>query len=220
MQRFSRQPCDYYWSKGMIKYLVTAAAVAALSSAAPASAQVGGILQQGVQGLLGGSGSGIGSQIDALDRQIRLSFQRGDLSQSEAGRLQNELVQVRQLHQSYKLDGLSRAERYELQQRLERLHSRVQTARYDRDDRYGDHDGYDNDDDRYGRNGCPPGLANKQNGCLPPGQAKKQNDYGDRYGSNYGDRFENNDRFIYRRDGDRVLQIDRRTGQVVRVTRR
>lgn len=25
----------------------------------------------------------------------------------------------------------------------------------------------------YGAGGCPPGLAKKQNGCLPPGQAKK-----------------------------------------------
>ena len=26
---------------------------------------------------------------------------------------------------------------------------------------------------RYGANDCPPGLAKKNNGCLPPGQAKK-----------------------------------------------
>ena len=25
----------------------------------------------------------------------------------------------------------------------------------------------------YGAGGCPPGLAKKNNGCLPPGQAKK-----------------------------------------------
>lgn len=25
----------------------------------------------------------------------------------------------------------------------------------------------------YGTGGCPPGLAKKNNGCLPPGQAKK-----------------------------------------------
>lgn len=30
-------------------------------------------------------------------------------------------------------------------------------------------------EDRYdgGRKGCPPGLAKKNNGCMPPGQAKK-----------------------------------------------
>jgi len=26
----------------------------------------------------------------------------------------------------------------------------------------------------HGRGNCPPGLAKKQNGCLPPGQAKKR----------------------------------------------
>ena len=41
----------------------------------------------------------------------------------------------------------------------------------------------------YGAGGCPPGLAKKHNGCMPPGQAKKlyrgqrwQSQYGDRYG--------------------------------------
>ncbi len=28
---------------------------------------------------------------------------------------------------------------------------------------------------------CPPGLAKKHNGCLPPGQAKKRYDVGQRY---------------------------------------
>jgi hypothetical protein len=28
--------------------------------------------------------------------------------------------------------------------------------------------------DTYGRDKCPPGLAKKGNGCLPPGQAKKR----------------------------------------------
>ena len=28
--------------------------------------------------------------------------------------------------------------------------------------------------DTYGRANCPPGLAKKNNGCLPPGQAKKR----------------------------------------------
>jgi Ni/Co efflux regulator RcnB len=32
----------------------------------------------------------------------------------------------------------------------------------------------DSDDRRDGRGNCPPGLAKKDNGCLPPGQAKKR----------------------------------------------
>lgn len=34
-------------------------------------------------------------------------------------------------------------------------------------------------------NGCPPGLARKNNGCLPPGQARKLR-IGQRYASTYG----------------------------------
>lgn len=37
----------------------------------------------------------------------------------------------------------------------------------------------------YGAGGCPPGLAKKHNGCLPPGQAKKLY-RGQRWHSGYG----------------------------------
>jgi hypothetical protein len=38
----------------------------------------------------------------------------------------------------------------------------------------------------YGAGGCPPGLAKKNNGCLPPGQAKKLYNIGQRYPTSYG----------------------------------
>ena len=37
-----------------------------------------------------------------------------------------------------------------------------------------------------GIGGCPPGLAKKNNGCLPPGQAKKLYNVGQRFPTNYG----------------------------------
>ncbi|HEY8591692.1 MAG TPA: hypothetical protein VIL42_02375 [Sphingomicrobium sp.] len=47
--------------------------------------------------------------------------------------------------------------------------------------------------DRYGRlyaldarGSCPPGLAKKNNGCMPPGQAKKMYNVGQRYNRNFG----------------------------------
>lgn len=64
-----------------------------------------------------------------------------------------------------------------------------------RDDRYDDHSTiiriYDNDrvvlrqyaEDRYYKS-CPPGLAKKHNGCLPPGQAKKRYIVGQRLPDN------------------------------------
>ncbi|HEX2544011.1 MAG TPA: hypothetical protein VHL79_03990 [Ramlibacter sp.] len=40
------------------------------------------------------------------------------------------------------------------------------------DDGHRDRHAYDDDRD-HRRAGCPPGLAKKHNGCMPPGQAKK-----------------------------------------------
>ena len=47
--------------------------------------------------------------------------------------------------------------------------------------------------DRFGRmyaldarGSCPPGLAKKNNGCLPRGQAKKSYNVGQRYNRNFG----------------------------------
>lgn len=36
------------------------------------------------------------------------------------------------------------------------------------------------------RGSCPPGLAKRNNGCTPPGQAKKQYNIGQRYNRNFG----------------------------------
>ena len=38
----------------------------------------------------------------------------------------------------------------------------------------------------YGIGGCPPGLAKKHNGCMPPGQAKKLYNVGQRFPLGYG----------------------------------
>ena len=56
----------------------------------------------------------------------------------------------------------------------------------------GNSHGYANDDHGrgdlygYGAGGCPPGLAKKHNGCLPPGQAKKLYNIGQRFPRSYG----------------------------------
>ena len=41
----------------------------------------------------------------------------------------------------------------------------------------------------YGVGGCPPGLAKKHNGCLPPGQAKKLYNVGQHFPTSYGYRW-------------------------------
>ncbi len=41
----------------------------------------------------------------------------------------------------------------------------------------------------WGAGGCPPGLAKKNNGCMPPGQAKKLYNIGQRFPTTYGQRW-------------------------------
>ena len=38
----------------------------------------------------------------------------------------------------------------------------------------------------WGNRSCPPGLAKRNNGCLPPGIAKQSFNVGDRWNGNYG----------------------------------
>jgi hypothetical protein len=69
--------------------------------------------------------------------------------------------------------------------------------------------------------GCPPGLAAKHNGCLPPGQAKKL------VGSAlptaltrsvlsgpYRDWYRDDDRFLYRMSDDYIYRVDRGSGLI------
>lgn len=71
-----------------------------------------------------------------------------------------------------------------------------------------------------GPKGCPPGLAKKNNGCLPPGQAKKMYGPGDRI---YGDYvlvrnpgvYGLDPRQTYYRVGDYVYRVDGDTKKVL-----
>ncbi len=90
--------------------------------------------------------------------------------------------------------------------------------------------------DAYGYNGhasnCPPGLAKKHNGCLPPGQYKKRFAQGQRFNSTYGQRYSYNqlpydvrnqynldrsNRYYY--DQGYLYQVDPRTMVVEQVIR-
>ncbi len=79
-------------------------------------------------------------------------------------------------------------------------------------------------------NNCPPGLAKKNNGCLPPGQAKKMYNLGQRWPGDYGTRWsynqvpydyrsrynlDPNDRYYY---GDGyIYQVDPKTQLIQQV---
>jgi len=81
----------------------------------------------------------------------------------------------------------------------------------------------------YDDRNCPPGLAKKHNGCLPPGQARKLH-RGDRWHSGYGDyysyqripydlrrRYELNRRYRYYYNDGYLYAVDPRTMLVQQV---
>jgi hypothetical protein len=94
-----------------------------------------------------------------------------------------------------------------------------------------DRDGIDDRaQSRYGANSCPPGLAKRNNGCLPPGQERKLFAEGqrlptgynyytpyDRIPREYRDQYglDENGRYIYR-DG-RLYDVDPTTSIVRRI---
>jgi len=214
----------------MRKLILAATAFAALGAAAPASAQLGDIIQreilkQGLRNVLGSGGNTGSVRLEQLDNRIEQAVRRGEISQSEGRRLYDEYEQLRRLDRDLRRNGLSRDERFELERRVDRLERRIEDARLNRAGRFDDDD-YDRDG-RYDRsdrrNGCPPGLAKKNNGCLPPGQARKiDRDFQDRdrFPGEYQDGYRDNDRFIFRREANgTIIQIDRRTGEVVRIIR-
>jgi hypothetical protein len=74
------------------------------------------------------------------------------------------------------------------------------------------------------RSDCPPGLAKKDNGCMPPGQARKM-DVGQRFQSDwlrntslpydYRNLLSDNDRYFYRYDQNGyIYRVDRDTSLV------
>lgn len=69
--------------------------------------------------------------------------------------------------------------------------------------------------------GCPPGLAKKDNGCLPPGQAKKifgtplnATIRANTLGWPYRQWYRDDDRYIYRWDDDYIYRV-RRDGDLI-----
>ena len=148
--------------------LAATSAIAAVAAAAPASAQSGGY---------GGSGYGnngygnVEVRADQLQMRLQAGIRSGAITRAEALPLREQLRQLNRLETLYARDGISGRERADLQHRINSLRQGIRMAERSGDSRYGRDDDRWDRDDRYGdARPCPPGLARKDNGCLPPGQ--------------------------------------------------
>jgi len=113
-----------------------------------------------------------------------------------------------------------------------RVADRTRDIRDDRDLRDGNLDRNDfdgrrlvrfDDDSRGFRglvDGCPPGLAKRNNGCLPPGQFNKIGSVLPAAFSSrmldgaYQQWYRDDDRYFYRNDGDYIYRVDRNGGLI------
>jgi hypothetical protein len=107
----------------MKTFLAMAAAVGALSLAAPASAQSYGGWQP------------INQRQAQLDHRIDIGVRNGSLTRREASVLRAEFNQIARLESNYRRDGLSMRERADLDRRFDSLSQRIRYERNDRQDR-------------------------------------------------------------------------------------
>ena len=133
----------------MKKMLMAVAAVATLATAAaamPAAAQpyggghggggYGGGYGSGHDGGGYGHGGGINARQDEIQNRIARAERKGRLNHREARRLREQLWEIKRIEARYRYDRhLSRWERSDLDQRLDRLAWRVRQEV--RDDDYG-----------------------------------------------------------------------------------
>ncbi|MGA9582169.1 MAG: hypothetical protein WBR13_09395 [Allosphingosinicella sp.] len=182
----------------MNKLIIALAATTAFAGAAPAAAQY--------------AGSSFQPRIGELQTQLQAGVRSGGITRAEAVPLRQQLRQLTDLERRYASGGFSAGERNDLQSRMASLRHSIRMAARSGNDRYGndgrdgrwqDRDGRWHDGD--GRNDdarpCPPGLARKNNGCLPPGQVGRD-DRDDRYDRD-DDRYDRDDDRWDDRDYDR-----------------
>jgi hypothetical protein len=169
--------------------IIALATTSALAFAVPAGAQT--------------AGANIDLRVDRLQGQLQAGVQSGAITRAEAMPLRQQLRQLAELERQYARGGFTMQERTDLRSRMISLRQGIRIASQNGDDRYDREDRYDRDRD------CPPGLARKNNGCLPPGQVGRDDRDG-RWGDN--DRRGTAEWIDRNRDGfdDRDLNRDRR----------
>jgi hypothetical protein len=113
----------------MKKTILTMAAVSALAIGAPAAAQT--------------AESNVDLRVDRLQTQIQMGVRNGTISRAEAPALREQLRQVRQVERQYSRNGLTRAERQDLRNRVQNLRQQIQFAERQGDNRYSQANVYD-----------------------------------------------------------------------------
>jgi hypothetical protein len=216
--------------------LLTMAAVGALAAAAPAAAQYGYGSNVNADGAVG-----ISNRIAQMDARLQAGISAGVIDRTEARSLRMQMRQLQRLESQYSYNGLTQAERQDLQMRLRQLRQDIRMAdngRFDRDNRYGSgNDPYYNDGAYTGQGGpyeepydnsCDTNNRGVIGGVIDSVLGRGDNCYGLRVGSRatgnlysvpsqYRYQYRDGNGVYYRSDGRAIYQIDARTNTVIRV---
>lgn len=220
----------------MNKLLFSMAALGAIAVAAPAAAQYG----YG-SNVNAGGGMGISNRIAQMDARLQAGINAGVIDRVEARNLRMQIRQLQRLENQYSYNGLTQAERQDLQMRLRTLRQDLRMAdngRFDRDNRYGSwNDPYWNDGGYTGQGGpyeqpydtnCDTYNRGGIGGVIDSVLGRDNNCYGLRVGSRatgnlysvpsqYRYQYRDGNGVYYRSDGRAIYQIDARTNTVLRI---
>ncbi len=137
----------------MRRILISMVAVSTLAIAAPAVAQYG--YQTNVNAEANFNAR-FDQRLDALQDRLDAGIRSRAITRVEANSLRAQLRSLNRLHGSYAVNGLTRQERMDLQQRLRAVRQEMRLAdngAYDRYERYGANDDLYGDDRYQGRGG-------------------------------------------------------------------
>ncbi len=137
----------------MRRILISMVAVSTLAIAAPAVAQYG--YQTNVNAEANFNAR-FDERLDALQDRLDAGIRSRAITRVEANSLRAQLRSLNRLHGSYAVNGLTRQERMDLQQRLRAVRQEMRLAdngAYDRYERYGANDDLYGDDRYQGRGG-------------------------------------------------------------------
>jgi hypothetical protein len=205
--------------------LLAMSGAAAIAVAAPAAAQYSNRYADPYRDQPYGqswAGGNFDARIDQLQAQLDADAQQGVINQRDAWPLRRQLRDLRRLAGQYNMDGMTAAERADLQQRLRYVRQQIEVAdggRYnDRGQRYGAYDNgaygqrgaYDNG--YYGQGGP---YEEVDQGGLRVGQRATADLGGVPY--EYRGQYRDGGSVYYRSDGRAIYQIDARSGTVLSI---
>ncbi|HEX8192948.1 MAG TPA: hypothetical protein VF552_08615 [Allosphingosinicella sp.] len=219
-----------------MKKLLILMAAGTAAIAAPAAAQTNGNngYAYGNQNMVNAQASAnLQNRIMQLETRLQAGIQSGAITRSEATSLRTQVRTLTRLERQYSRNGLTQAERQDLQQRLRAVRQQFRIADGGGNGQWADSDvengGY------YGQGGayeevtsCERGsgggliggvlggiLGNRGNDCIEPGERAPTNLGAVPY--ELRNQFRDGNGIVYRSDGRNVYQIDVRTNTVLRV---